>query len=76
MHRQLVTRTQYLAELNKRLRDHQNYVCGMQFVIREDQDTETAAGFDWVTANAEVAPPTPFADVAAEVHALYRVENL
>lgn len=76
MHRQLVTRTQYLAELNTRLRNHPSYVEGMRFVVHDDQDPETAAGFDWVTPNGDTTVPTPFAEIAAEVHALYRVGDL
>jgi hypothetical protein len=33
MHRQLITRARYLAELNHRLRSHAQYVDGMQFVF-------------------------------------------
>ena len=75
MHRTLVTRTAYLAELNKRLRAHPDYVLGMQFIVHGDGDVEAAAGFDWVP-NDGGTPPTPFAEVAAEVHALYRVQDL
>ena len=73
MHRQLLTRTQYLAELNRRLRGHPGYVEGMQFVPHGGADPEIAAGFDWVPPNGDTTPPNPFAEVAAEVHALYRV---
>jgi len=45
MHRQLITRTQYLAELNRRLRDHPDYVDGMQFVSNGTADPETAAAY-------------------------------
>jgi hypothetical protein len=73
MHRQLVTRKEYLAALNRRLRDHPQYLPGMRFVVRE-QDPETAAGFDWEPGDG--APPIAFAEAAAEVHALYRVLDL
>ena len=76
MHRQLVTRTQYLAELNNRLRDHPRYVEGMLFVPQGDPDPETAAGFDWVLPDTDTTPATAFAEVAAKVHALYRVLDL
>jgi len=41
-------------------------------------DPETADGFDWVYSGhtGTMAPPTPFAEIAAEVHALYRVADL
>ncbi len=76
MHRQLVTRTQYLAELNRRLGEHAAYRLGMAFVIRGTQDPETAAGFDWVADTSGTASPIPFAEIAGEVHALYRVVDL
>jgi hypothetical protein len=76
MHRQLVTRTQYLTELNHRLRDHPGYVEGMRFGPHGGTDPETAAGFDWVPPNGDATPPGPFAEVAAEVHSLYRVLDL
>lgn len=79
MHRQLITRAQYLAELNHRLRSHAQYVDGMQFVFNGGTgDPETADGFDWVSAGHDgiTAPPSPFAEIAAEVHALYRVVEL
>lgn len=72
VYRRLVTRTQYLAELNNRLRDHPAYVEGMRFV----PDPETVAGFDWVPPNANTTGATAFAEVAAEVHALYRMLDL
>jgi hypothetical protein len=75
MHRQLITRTEYLAALNRRLRDHPDYVPGMRFVVRGGQDPETVEGFDWEPGGDGV-PPTLFAAVAAEVHALYRVRDL
>jgi hypothetical protein len=76
MHRQLITRTQYLAELNRRLRDHPDYVDGMQFVSNGSGDPETAAGFDWEPQTGNPTPPNPFAEIAALVHALYRVNVL
>jgi hypothetical protein len=76
LHRQLITRTQYLAELNKRLREHPAYVPGMQFVINGASDPEAAAGFDWVQVDGDTTAPILFAEIAAEVHALYRVQNL
>ena len=78
MHRQLVTRAQYLAELNNRLRNHPDYVDGMQFVPSGRGHSETTDGFDWVSTGHDgtTAPPFPFAEVAAEVFALYRVEAL
>jgi hypothetical protein len=76
MHRQLITRTQYLAELNHRLRDHPAFVVGMAFVILGGLDPDTSAGFDWVPTNGDPVPPAVFAGVAAEVHALYRVADL
>jgi hypothetical protein len=78
MHRQLITRTQYLAELNRRLRNHPSYIEGMQFVPHGGTgDPETAAGFDWVSTEHGIEAPTvPFAEVAAEVHALYRVLDI
>jgi hypothetical protein len=72
MHRQVVTKSQYLAELNARLLGHPEYVAGMAFVFRTDADPETASGFDWVP---DEAPPKLFGDIAAEVHALFRVES-
>lgn len=75
MHRTLVTRTAYLAELNKRLRAHPAYVPGMQFIAHGGQDVEATDGFDWVP-DGDGTPPAPFAEVAAEVHALYRVQDL
>jgi len=59
MHRQLITRTQYLAELNRRLRDHPDYVDGMQFVSNGSGDPETAAGFDWEPQTGNPTPPNP-----------------
>jgi hypothetical protein len=76
MHRQLITRTQYLAELNHRLTTHPGYVPGMKFIINNGGDPETAAGFDWIPPNGDVTPPLPFAEVAAAVHAIYRVQDL
>jgi hypothetical protein len=75
MHRLLVTRTAYLAELNSRLRAHPAYVSGMQFIVNGGDDVEATAGFDWLPNDGGV-PPIPFAEVAAEVHALYRVLDL
>jgi hypothetical protein len=72
VHRQLVTRTQYLAELNDRLRRHPDYRDGMAFVLLPGADPETAAGFDWVPR--EAGAPNLFAEIAAEVHALFRVQ--
>jgi hypothetical protein len=74
MHRLLITRVQYLAELNARLRRHPAYVDGMAFVLLPDSDPDTAAGFDWVPGGP--TPPGLFAEIAAEVHALFRVESL
>ena len=74
MHRQLITRTEYLAALNRRLRDHPAYVTGMRFVVHNGQDPETAADFDWEPGDG--VAPLAFAEAAAEVHALYRVEAL
>jgi hypothetical protein len=76
MYRRLVTRTQYLAQLNHRLHDHPAYVEGMRFVPLGGSDPETAAGFDWVPANADTMRAAAFAEVAAEVHALYRMLDL
>ncbi|HEY6513379.1 MAG TPA: hypothetical protein VI032_15450 [Burkholderiaceae bacterium] len=76
MHRQLVTRTEYLAELNRRLRQHPAYAAGMQFVPHGGPDPETANGFNWVPEDGGAMPPMPFAEVAAEVHSLYRVLDL
>ena len=76
VHRQLVTRTQYLAELNRRLSEHPAYVAGMRFVINGGADPETAPGFDWVHTNGDTTAPFPFAEIAAEVHARYRVQDL
>jgi hypothetical protein len=74
VHRQLISRTQYLAELNRRLAAHPAYVSGMQFIAHgEPEDPEVAAGFDWVPQGGVGSPPMPFAEVAAAVHALYRV---
>lgn len=73
MHRTLVTRAAYLAELNRQLRAHPDYVPGMQF-IAHGEDVEAAAGFDWVP-NDGGTPPTPFAEVAVEVHSQYRVQD-
>lgn len=73
MHRELITRTEYLAALNGRLRDHPAYVPGMRFVAHNGQGPETAAGFDWEPGDG--VPPIAFAEAAAEVHALYRVED-
>ena len=73
MHRQVVTRSQYLAELNVRLLGHPEYVPGMAFVFRTEADPETASGFDWVPS--EEPPPKLFGDIAAQVHALFRVEG-
>jgi hypothetical protein len=82
MHRQLLTRIQYLAELNKRLAAHPAYVTGMRFVVR-DSDPEMALGFDWEPHSEEwermnggLAPPAPFPEIAAEVHSLYRCAEL
>jgi hypothetical protein len=74
MHRQLITRTEYLAALNRRLRDRPSYVLGMRFVVCSEQDPETVAGFDWEPGDG--VPPLAFAEAAAEVHALYRVLDL
>jgi hypothetical protein len=74
MHRQLITRTEYLAALNRRLRDHPAYEPGMLFVVHGGQDPETSAGFDWEPG--EGVAPVPFAQAAAEVHALYRCAEL
>lgn len=74
MHRQLVTRTYYLGLLNSRLRKHSDYVEGMEFVFLSSSDPDTAAGFDWLPGGAN--PPRVFAEVAAQVHALFRVEDL
>jgi hypothetical protein len=77
VHRQLVTRSQYLAELNRRLRSHPAFVPGMRFVPHGGSDPDAAAGFDWVPAgNGSAMPPMPFAEVAAEVHTLFRVMDL
>jgi len=75
MHRQLITRSQYLAELNRRLRNHPAYADGMQFVPSGTDDAEAAGGFEWVSDghDGSTAPPSPFAEIAAEVHALFRV---
>jgi hypothetical protein len=82
MHRQLLTRTQYLAELNERLAVHPAYVPGMRFVVRK-VDPEMALGFDWEPQDQDLErlsgvrePPSPFAEVAAKVHALYRCAEL
>jgi hypothetical protein len=74
MHRMLVTRTQYLIELNTRLVGYPDYRPGMQFVLLPGDDAETAAGFDWVPGGS--TPLIPFAEIAAEVHALFRVQGL
>jgi len=76
VHRQLVTRTQYLAELNRRLRNHPAFVPGMQFVPHGGPDPDAAVGIDWVPGNGSATPPMPFAEVAAEVHTLFRVMDL
>ncbi len=76
VHRQLITRTQYLVELNRRLCAHPAYTPGMAFVTLGGQDPEAAARFDWVDGNGGATPPIPFAEIAAEVHALYRVLDL
>jgi len=73
MHRQLVTRVHYLALLNSRLRKHPGYVDGMEFVFLRGSDPETSPGFDWVPGGPN--PPRVFAEVAAEVHALFRVQE-
>jgi hypothetical protein len=76
MHRQRITKTQYLTELNSRLRSHPHYVDGMQFVPSGASDPECANGFDWVSSgHHHETPPSPFAEIAAEVHALYRVDG-
>jgi len=77
MHRQLITRSQYLAELNHRLRSHPAYADGMRFLPSGTNDPEAAHGFEWVCDGHDgtTAPPFPFAEIAAEVHALYRVES-
>jgi hypothetical protein len=77
MHRKMITRTQYLAEINSRLRSHPAYVLGMMFVPSGSSDPETATEFEWVSNghNAKTAAPYPFAEIAAEVHALYRVDG-
>ena len=46
----------------------------MQFVVRGEQDPESAAGFDWEPKDG--VPPIAFAEAAAEVHALHRVLEL
>jgi hypothetical protein len=74
MHRQLITRAEYLAALNRRLREHPAFVPGMRFVVRSEQDPEGATGFDWEPGDG--IPPIAFAEAAAEVHALYRVLEL
>jgi hypothetical protein len=74
MHRKPITRTQYLVELNNRLSRHPDYVQGMMFVPVSGRDVETAAGFDWVPGGPH--PPSPFAEIAAEVHALFRAVDL
>ena len=67
MHRQMITRTQYLAELNNRLRSHPAYVHGMKFAPSGSDDPETAAEFEWVSTghNAKTAAPYPFAEIPA-----------
>jgi hypothetical protein len=73
MHRQLLTRTRYLAELNARLTRHPAYRPGMAFVFPTGDDPETAPGFDWVPKDE--VPPKLFAEIAAEVHAVFRVDG-
>ena len=77
MHRKMITRTQYLAELNRRLRSHPAYVPGMKFAPSGSVDPETATEFEWVSTghNGKTAAPYPFAEIAAAVHTLYRVEG-
>jgi len=71
MHRALITKAQYLAELNRRLRSHPLYEVGMVFVPSGNSDPEAAEAIDWTPGGS--APPSLFAKVAAEVHALFRV---
>ena len=50
----------------------------MQFVPSGREDPKTADGFDWVSTahDGATVPPSPFAEIAAEVHALCRVDGL
>ena len=74
MSRQLLTRREYLAELNRQLRSHPAYVEGMQFVPSRGLDAETATGIDWVLPDGVAPPLDLFPMIAAEVHATYSVQ--
>jgi hypothetical protein len=74
MHRKVITRAQYLAELNRRLSRHPDYAQGMMFILAAGPDVEVAVGFDWVPGGPDA--PGLFAEIAAEVHALFRVSDL
>ena len=74
MSRQLLTRREYLAELNRQLRNHPAYVEGMQFVPSPAIDPETATGIDWVLPDGVAPPQDLFPMIAAKVHATYIVQ--
>jgi hypothetical protein len=74
MTRELLTRREYLAELNRQLRSHPAYVEGMHFVTSPGLDPETATGIDWVLPDGVAPPQDLFPMIAAEVHATYSVQ--
>ena len=73
MHRELITRTQYLAELNRRLQSHPMYEEGMAFVPSPTGDPEVADAFDWVPTG--LSSSSLFPEIAAQVHAMFRVQG-
>ena len=74
MSRRLLTRTEYLKELNRQLRSHPAYVDGMLLVPSPDgADAETATGLAWALPEGAIPSPDLFAILVAEVHALHDV---
>lgn len=65
-----ITRTQYMAELNQRLKAHPDYVPGMEFVPYPGPDPEQASGYDWLP---KAHPRHQFVEVAHEVMGLFYV---
>jgi hypothetical protein len=58
---QKVTRTEYIAELNRRLEMHPDYLPGMLFILSpEGSEPEQALGYSWLPPGL----PNPFAEIA------------
>ena len=66
-----ITRTQYMAELNRRLKAHPDYVSGMVFVPSPGPDPEQASGYERIPKGG--VPKHPFIEVLREMLDLYYV---